>query len=424
VPILVAVSLVIAFFVTRMEPLFRSTQQRMDRLNTVLQENIAGARLVKAFVRDDLEEERFETANEAYTRYSIGMMRFMSTLSPAMSIFVNLGIVAVIWWGGVRTIHGGLSIGQLVAFVNYLQTALGPLTIMVMLANVAAAGTASAERIVEVLDTEPELRDDPQPQPLPDLGAPRIVFEKVGFRYAGTSGGAVLQDIDLVAEPGQVIAILGATGAGKSSLVNLVPRFYDPTAGGITLNGVDLRRLGQDDLLRHVGIVPQETVLFSGTIRDNIRYGRPDAGDDEVAAAAAAAQADGFIARLPQGYETHVEERGVNLSGGQKQRLAIARALLTRPSILILDDATSSVDVATEARIHATLREWMRGRTSFMVAQRISTALDADKIVVIDKGRIVAEGNHAQLMGSSPVYREIFASQLGDGDRTGTEPST
>jgi ATP-binding cassette, subfamily B, multidrug efflux pump len=414
-PILVIITAIITFFVSKMGPLFRRVQQRLDKLNTVLQENIAGVRLVKAFVRAEHEAERFEESNNAYAQNSIKVMQFMTTLSPAMSIFVNLAIVAVIWIGGVQAINDNITIGQLVAFVNYLQTTLGPLTIMVMLANVAAAGTASAERIVEVLETVPEVQDEAQPLSLPEISQPRIVFENVGFHYNGSSDEEVLQNIDLVAEPGQTVAILGATGAGKSSLVSLVPRFYEAASGKITLNGVDIRKVRQEALMSQVGIVPQETVLFSGTVRDNIRYGKPNASEEEVLAAAQAAQAHEFILSLPQGYDTHIEERGANLSGGQKQRIAIARALLMRPSILILDDSTSSVDVATETKIQEALKEWMQGRTSFMVAQRISTVLNADKIVVIDEGHITAQGTHEQLMGSSPIYQEIYASQLGNG---------
>ncbi len=414
-PVLLVTALVIVFFVSKMEPLFRSVQQKLDWLNTVLQENIAGVRVVKAFVRAEREAERFAESNEAYTQHSIRVMEFMSTLSPIMTILVDVGIVTVIWAGGMQSIRGGVTVGQIVAFINYLQTTLGPLTIMVMLANVLAAGSASAERINQVLETTPEVQDAPHPLQLPERTEPRIVFEQVSFHYNGASDRPVLQGVDLVAEPGQTIAILGATGSGKSSLINLIPRFYDVSAGRVLLNGVDIRQVPQDELLAQVGIVPQETVLFSGTVRDNIRYGRPEASDEEVVAAAKAAQAHKFILKLPDGYDTHIEERGVNLSGGQKQRIAIARALLVRPAILILDDSTSSVDVATETKIQEALKVYMHGRTSFVVAQRISTVLKADKILVIDQGRIAAEGTHSQLMQSSPIYQEIYASQLGDG---------
>lgn len=414
-PVLLATSVVIVFFVSRMGPLFLTVQKKMDRLNTVLQENIAGVRLVKAFVREKHESERFAVVNEDYADRNIHVMRFMATLSPAMSIFVNLGMVIVIWAGGIQSINGDVSVGQIVAFINYLHTTMGPLGIMVMLANVVAAASASAERINEVLDTVPEVQDTAEPQKIPEGRAKRIRFEGVDFHYNGTHDGVVLSRVDFVAEPGQTVAILGATGAGKSSIVNLVPRFYDVTAGRITWNDVDVRYVRQNDLLTDVGIVPQETILFSGSVRENIRFGKPSASDDEVIAAAKAAQAHDFITKLPNGYDTRIEERGVNLSGGQKQRLAIARALLLKPAVLILDDSTSSVDVETETKIQDAMKTWLKDSTSFVVAQRISTVLHADKILVVDEGKIVAQGTHSELMQTSTVYQEIYDSQLGDG---------
>ena len=329
-PVLLGTVVVIIFFVSRMGPLFLTVQKKLDRLNTVLQENIAGVRLVKAFVRAGYEGERFGDANQDYTDRNIRVMRFMATLSPAMNIFVNLGMVIVIWVGGIQSTEGGVSVGQIVAFINYLYTTMGPLGIMVLLANVVAAATASAERINEVLDTVPEVQDSPSPRALPDGHGIRVAFEGVDFHYNGTDDGLVLNDVDLVAEPGQTVAILGATGAGKSSIVNLVPRFYDVASGRITWNGVDIRDLRQRDLLEEVGIVPQETVLFSGTVRDNIRYGKPAATEEEVIAAAQAAQAHDFIMNLPNGYDTRVEERGVNFSGGQKP---VSYTHLTLPTI-------------------------------------------------------------------------------------------
>ena len=414
-PVLLATTVVIAYFVSRMGPLFMTVQKKLDRLNTVLQENIAGVRLVKAFVREEHEGGRFAVVNEEYADRNTYVMRFMATLSPAMSIFVNIGIVIVIWAGGIQSAKGGVSVGQIVAFINYLHTTMGPLGIMVMLANVVAAATASAERINEVLDTEPEVQDVPNPQTLPEGRAQRVSFEGVNFHFNGTNNELVLNGVDFVAEPGQTVAILGATGSGKSSIVNLVPRFYDVAAGEIKWNGMDISQAKQSDLLMQVGIVPQETVLFSGTVRDNIRYGKPEASEDEVIAVAKAAQAHDFISNLANGYDTRVEERGVNLSGGQKQRLAIARALMLRPAILILDDSTSSVDVETETKIQDAMKAWLYDSTSFVVAQRISTVLHADKIIVIDEGKIVAQGTHTELMQTSPVYQEIYASQLGDG---------
>jgi len=414
-PVLLATSLVIVFFVSRMGPLFMTVQKKLDRLNMVLQENIAGVRLVKAFVRADHEAGRFAQANEDYTDRNIRVMRFMATLSPAMSILVNIGIVIVIWAGGIQSAAGGVSVGKIVAFINYLQTTMGPLGIMVLMANVVAAATASSERINEVLETVPDVQDPLHPRPLPDGRGIRVAFQGVHFHYNGTNDGLVLNDVDLVAEPGQTVAILGATGAGKSSIVNLVPRFYDVAGGKITWNGVDIRDVRQNDVLSEVGVVPQETILFSGTVRDNIRYGKPEATEEEVVTAAQAAQAHNFIMKLPNGYDTRIEERGVNLSGGQKQRIAIARALLLKPRILILDDSTSSVDVETETKIQDAMKAWLDNSTSFVVAQRISTVLNADKIIVVDEGKIVAQGTHAELMQTSPVYQEIYASQLGEG---------
>lgn len=414
-PVLLATSIVIIFFVSRMGPLFMTIQKKLDKLNTVLQENIAGVRLVKSFVREDHEGSRFAVVNEDYADRNIHVMRFMATLSPAMSVFVNLGMVIVIWAGGIQSVQGDVSVGQIVAFINYLHTTMGPLGIMVMLANVVAAASASAERINEVLDTIPEVQDVPESQKLSQERAKRIRFEGVDFRYNGTNDGLVLSRVDFVAEPGQTVAILGATGAGKSSIVNLVPRFYDVVSGKITWNDVDVRDVRQSDLLLDVGIVPQETILFSGSVRENIRFGRPGASEEEVIAAAKAAQAHDFITNLPNGYDTRVEERGVNLSGGQKQRLAIARALLLRPAVLILDDSTSSVDVETETKIQDAMRSWLKDSTSFVVAQRISTVLHADQILVVDDGKIVAQGTHSDLMRTSAVYQEIYDSQLGDG---------
>jgi len=335
-------------------------------------------------------------------------------MGPSLSACLNAAIVVVIWGGGVQTVGGQVTPGQLVAFINYLQTAMGPLLIMVNLANVWAAAMASAERVNEILDQQPEVLDEPQAKPLPAEAQPRISFRGVRFRYNGSNDGMVLDGIDLDIEAGQTVAILGATGAGKTTLLHLIPRFYDVCEGSVRIDGYDVRELQQDSLLKQIAIVPQETILFSGTVRENIRYGRPQASDEEVVMAAKIAQAHDFILELPQGYDTHVEERGVNLSGGQKQRLAIARALLTRPSILLLDDSTSSVDVETEAKIQSGLRQWLKNRTCVMVAQRISTVLGADKIVVLEQGKIVAEGSHRELLQNSPVYQEIYASQLGD----------
>ena len=414
-PLLIVSGVLIVFFSVKMEPGFRAVQQRLDRLNTVLQENIAGAELVKSFVRAESEDKRFEVANEDLTHSTIRVMQFMSAMSPLLTLLINVGMVLVIWLGGIQSIQGNLSLGQIVAFTNYLLTTLNPLIMMVQLSNTWANGIASAKRINEVLDAEPEVMPSLNPQKLPDQPLNRVIFQNVDFHYNGSSDLQILENICLDAKPGQTVAILGATGSGKSSLINLIPRFYDTTSGDVLVDGINVRDLDEDSLLGQIGNVPQETILFSGTIRENISYGRPNASESEVMAAARIAQAHDFIMSFPGGYDSHVEERGSNLSGGQKQRIAIARAIITHPHILILDDSTSAVDVETETKIQTALSEDMRGRTSFVVAQRISTVLNADKIIVLDRGRIVAEGRHAELLKNSPIYQEIFDSQLGGG---------
>ena len=416
-PLLFITSAIIVFFVSKAEPLFRLAQQKLDRLNTVLQENIAGVQVVKAFVRADFEAQQFEAANEDFAANSIRVMQFMTNMTPALTVFVNLGMVVVIWAGGLQAIRGQLTLGQIVAFTNYLLTTMTPLILMTLLSNVWAGGMASARRVDEILQAVPEVQDLPEAPSLPEGARGRLAFENVSFHYDSDHAEAVLQGVDLTAEPGETIAILGATGAGKSTLVNLVPRFYDASAGRILIDGIDLRQIRQDSLLALIGVVPQETILFSGTVRDNIRYGAPQASEAEVVGAAKAAQAHEFILEMPQGYDSHVEARGANLSGGQKQRLAIARALLLRPRILILDDSTSSVDVETETRIQDALAAQPFPHTSLVVAQRISTVLRADRIIVLDKGRVAAAGTHQELMQTSPIYREIYDSQLGEGIR-------
>ena len=414
-PLLLVSSALIIFFAGKMEPLFRSVQLKLDRLNTVLQENISGVRLVKSFVRADFEGERFEGANEDLTAHSVKVMQFMSSMGPVLTMCINIGMALVIYAGGLQVIQNSMSLGQLVAFTNYLLSTMSPLIMMTMLSNTWAAGLASARRVGEIFDTVPQVQDAPDALELPEHTTGRVVFDHVSFSYVGNGDEKVLEDINLVAEPGQTVAILGATGAGKSTLINLVPRFYDVTGGKILFDGIDIRQIQQDSLLGQVGIVPQESILFTGTVRDNIRYGCPSASDEEVVAAAQAAQAHDFIMSMPDGYDTHVEERGSNFSGGQKQRIAIARALLMRPRILIFDDSTSAVDVETETKIQDALDERMHHSTSFVVAQRISTVLKADKIIVIDKGRVAAQGTHKELMQTSPIYREIYDSQLGAG---------
>lgn len=408
------VAVILVFVIKKAYPMFTEVQRKIDGLNTVMQENLAGVRVVKAFVRDRYEIERFGSVNDDLMRQTVRAARTSALTWPFMMIILNLGVVAAIWFGGRQVMAGEMHIGALIAFVNYLMRTLMSMMFVSMLTMRLARAQASAGRIQEILDAEPEVQNtngalsDFAPQG-------RVAFENVTFSYDADGHDPVLKGINFVAEPGQTVAILGATGSGKSSLIHLIPRFYDVTEGRITLDSVDVRDVDKGALRRNIGVALQESVLFTGTIRDNIRYGRPDASDEEVVNAAKAAQAHEFIESFPDGYDTELGQRGVNLSGGQKQRVAIARALLTHPSVLILDDSTSAVDVETETEIQDALEDLMRERTSFVVAQRISTVLNAHKILVLDDGAIVAEGTHRELLASSPIYREIYDSQLGNG---------
>jgi ATP-binding cassette subfamily B protein len=402
------------FFIRLLQPLFTKVQERLDRLNQVMQENLMGIRVVKAFVRGEHENKRFEKTNDELYRNSLRVTQLISVFNPVMMVILNLGIVAVIYYGGIQVSTGTTSVGEIVAFTNYLQNAMfSILTLSLMAGNVSAANVSSG-RILKIIDSEPYVRNAQEPVNLGELRG-RVAFEGVSFRYKGNGGAPVLSDITFTAEPGERVAILGATGSGKSTLVSLIPRFYDVTGGRITLDGLDIRDIYLESLREKIGISTQDTMLFGGTIRDNIKYGKPDASEEEVVAAAKAAQAHEFIIGFPDRYDTAVGQRGVTLSGGQKQRIAIARALLIRPRILILDDSTSAVDAETEYRIEQALETILKDTTCFIVAQRISTVLNADKILVLDEGRIVAEGTHRQLLETSPIYREIYESQLGDG---------
>ncbi|MBN9389286.1 MAG: ABC transporter ATP-binding protein [Chloroflexi bacterium] len=395
-------------------PLFSEVQKRLDGLNTVMQENLAGVRVVKAFARAKHEISRFGRVNEGLMRKNTTAVRVGAITMPFMMLVLNAGVIAALWIGGNAVKSGSLQIGQLVAFINYLTQALMALLMVSTLIMRVSRAEASAERIQEVLQVEPDVQDRPGALTTFEPKG-RVAFEDVTFSYKGAEGDPVLKGISFVAEPGQTVALLGATGAGKSSVVSLVPRFYDVSGGRVTIDGVDVRDIDQTVLHKTVGMALQESVLFSGTIRDNIRYGQPAATETEVIEAAKMAQAHDFISGFPDGYDTNIGQRGVNLSGGQKQRIAIARALLAEPAVLILDDSTSAVDVATEARIQVALAAQNRKKTCLVVAQRISTVLKADKILVLDDGKIVAEGTHAELLQTSPIYQEIYASQVEQG---------
>ncbi|MGB5933137.1 MAG: ABC transporter ATP-binding protein [Anaerolineae bacterium] len=412
-PVMLLVLAVFGFFAGKGRPLFTLVQQRLGRLNTVLQENLAGVRVVKAFARERFEMQRFGTSSQELRDANVRVGRMFAFAIPLIFTLANLGALAVVWGGGYQVIAGRLTIGELVAFQSYLMMTMFPMIMLGMtMVGLSQAG-AGAERIFEILDAESEVKEKRDAMELPPIRG-RVVFEDVTFRYFGDQQ-PVLKGVSFVAEPGQTVALFGATGSGKTTIINLIPRFYDVSQGRVTVDGFDVRGVTLESLRRQIGIVLQETVLFGGTIRENIAYGRPDASEEEIIAAAEAAEAHDFITGFPDGYDTAVGERGVTLSGGQKQRIAIARALLIDPRILILDDSTSSVDVETEYRIQQALDRLRSGRTSFVIAQRISTVQNADQVLVLDKGEVVGQGTHEELLQNSPIYAEIYSSQLLDG---------
>jgi ATP-binding cassette subfamily B multidrug efflux pump len=411
-PILPIAFAVFLFFGSVAQPLFMAVQIRISALNTVLQENLAGIKVVRAFGREPQEQVRFASAADALLAQQLKVARAFSFLFPVVFLIAQLGQAAVLYFGGRQIIGGTLTVGEWQKFSLYLAYVFLPMGQLGFIINLMSQASASAQRIFEILDTTNEIEDRPGALDLAEVRG-EVQFERVTFRYF-KGGEAVLSNVSFEVEPGQTVALLGATGSGKTTIINLLPRFYDASEGRVLVDGYDVRDLTLESLRSHIGIVLQETTLFSGTIRANIAYGRPDAPLDEVVAAARAAAAHDFIVDFPLGYETPVGERGSTLSGGQKQRIAIARALLTNPRILILDDSTSSVDVATEYRIQQALEQLMLGRTSFVIAQRISTVRNADLILVLDQGRIAAAGSHAELLESSEMYADIYSSQLLD----------
>ena len=401
-------------FVRRVGPLFAQVQQLLGGLNTILQEDLSGLRVIRAFARESYELERYGRANTELLERNVMTVRALSNNFPLVFFFANLGTLVVVGFGGALVMGGSLSIGELIAFNAYLAFLLQPiLTIGFLAAAISRAG-ASATRIFDVLDAPSDTQDRPGARPLPSLEG-EVVYDEVSFRYPGADAD-VLCDVSFSVQPGQTAAILGTTGAGKSTLVNLLPRFYDVTRGSVRIDGYDVRDVTLDSLRCQISIVLQEALLFGGSVRDNIAYGKPDATPAEIEAAARAAQAHAFIAELPLGYETLVGERGIGLSGGQRQRLAIARALLVDPCLLILDDSTSAVDTETEAAIRDALNRLIRARkrTVFVIAQRISTVRDADLILVLDDGGVAAQGRHEDLLRDSELYNQILGSQLRD----------
>lgn len=410
VPILV---ISLAIIIRKGFPLFTEMQRRLDQVNTVMRENLAGVRIVKAFVRSDYENKRFAKANDGLMEIAVKASKLVGLTMPIMFLVMNLSIVAVIWFGGIRVDGGNMQVGQVMAFITYMTQILFSLMMVAFMLMMVSRAKASAERIQEVLDTEIQIKDAVNSLKCEITGG-RIDFQNVSFTYQSAGARPVLQNISFTAMPGETIAILGSTGSGKSTLVSLIPRFYEVTEGRVLIDGYDVKDLSLDNLRSKISMVLQESILFSGTIRDNICWGRQDASDREVIDAAKAAQAHEFISKLPEGYSTILGQRGVNLSGGQKQRLSIARALLRKPKILILDDSTSAVDVVTEVRIQDSLRQ-MGNSVCFIIAQRISSVMEADKIIVLEDGEIADIGSHGELMNSSRVYQDIYLSQLGEG---------
>jgi ATP-binding cassette, subfamily B, multidrug efflux pump len=415
-PILPIAFVVFFAFGAIAQPLFMAVQIKLSALNTVVQENVAGLRVVRAFGRERHEQARFDASADALLEQQLKVGRTFSFLFPLVFLIASLGQAAVLYFGGAQIIAGSLTLGEWQKFSLYLAYLFLPLGQLGFVINLMSQASASAERIFDILDTESEIQDKPGAIDLGEVSG-RVEFDNVTFRYFKT-GEAVLSGVSFKVEPGQTVALLGATGSGKTTIINLLPRFYDASEGRVLIDGHDVRDVTVESLRDQIGIVLQETTLFSGTIRDNIAYGRPDADLDEIVRVARAAAAHDFIVNAPLGYATPVGERGSTLSGGQKQRIAIARALLMDPRILILDDSTSSVDLATEYQIQRALDQLMQGRTSFVIAQRISTVRSADLILVLDGGRVVASGTHDELLETSEIYAEIYSSQLLDDSPT------
>jgi ATP-binding cassette subfamily B protein len=412
VPILPITLVLFMFFGSASQPLFAKVQAKLSFLNTILQENLAGIKVIKAFAREESEQAKFSQAADIVLQQQITVARLFTVLFPLIFLMANLGQAAVLYFGGRQIIGGTLTLGEWQEFSLYMIYLFLPLAQFGIIITQMGQAAASAERIFEILDVESDVTDKAGAITLPPIEG-RVTFEDVTFRYF-SSGEPVLRQVSFAAEPGQTIALLGATGSGKTTIINLLPRFYDASSGTVRIDGYDVRDVTLDSLRSQIGIVLQETTLFSGTIRDNIAFGKPEATFEEIREAATAAAAHDFIIEFPLGYDTPVGERGSTLSGGQKQRLAIARALLLNPRLLILDDSTSSVDLVTEAKIQHALDQLMQGRTSFVIAQRISTVVKADQILILDKGQVVAHGQHADLLENSPIYAEIYNSQLVD----------
>lgn len=394
-------------------PMFKSIQEQMGVLSTLMQESLTGIHVVKAFAREPFELEKFDQENDDWFEQRYRVIKVWGNYWPFFTFILAISIFLLLWFGGPRALAGEITIGSLFALISYVLMLNGPVQRLGFLVNLAATAGASASRVFEIIDTPNEIEEGPTASELTSVRG-EVTFERVGFAYR--SDQPVLQDINFTAPPGQRIALIGPTGSGKSTITNLIPRFYDPTQGRVLIDGVDIRQTTLRSLRRHIGIVLQDSFLFSTTIAENIAYGRPGASEEEIITAAKAARAHGFITEFPQQYQTMVGERGVTLSGGQKQRVAIARAMLVDPRILILDDSTSSVDTETEHLIQQALARLMDGRTTFIIAQRLLTLKNADCILVLDHGQIIERGTHAELLGRDGLYRQIYDLQLKDQD--------
>lgn len=395
-------------------PKFKLVQEKLDKVNTVMRECLAGIRVVKAFVRNEYEMEKFSEVNENYKQTTISAFKIMMLMMPVMMILVNGTIMVILWFGGLQAYAGVMDVEEIMACITYLMQMMMATMMLAMNFMFISRAKISADRISEILETDVDIVDPAEPK-LPAEVKGKVEYKNVAFRYKMGSGDAVLENISFTAEPGETIGILGETGSGKSTLVNLLPRLYDVTEGQILVDGIDVRDYKISDLRQRVAVVLQETILFSGTIRDNIRWGKKDASEEEIIAAAKAAQAHDFIMELPDQYDTELGQRGVNVSGGQKQRISIARALIQNPAIIIFDDSTSAVDSLTEKNIRQGMKETHNDCTKFIIAQRISSVRHADKILVLSGGKIVAQGDHNYLMKTSKDYQEILASQMKKG---------
>lgn len=401
----------ILFILKRGIPLFTVVQKRLDRLNLVLRENLTGIRVIRAFTREPQEQVRLEKANRELTDVSIRVNKIMAFLMPVMMLVMNLTVVAIIWFGGIRINNGAMQIGDLMAFIQYVMLIMFALVMASMMFIMIPRAAVSANRINEVLAMRPAFQDTGTQTADRERGT--LAFDHVTFSYPGAEE-PVLSDITFEAKAGETTAIIGGTGSGKSTLINLIPRFYEVSEGSIHVNGVDIRDASQDEVRSKIGFVPQKSMLFSGTVADNIRFGKKDAELDEIERAATIAQADDFIQLMQDGYDTYIEQGGSNLSGGQKQRLSIARALIRKPDLYIFDDSFSALDFKTDSKLRAALAKETEEATVLLIGQRVSSLMNADRIIVLEKGRIVGMGTHEELLETNKVYREIAESQLSE----------